>query len=148
MKIILLVDVPKLGRKNDIKEVADGYAHNFLIPRKLAIIATPEKIKEAELKKQQEMLFKKQQEAQFREWAKKLKTEKLEWAFKADKKGKLFGSLHKKEIIEKLKGLGFQVEEKNIFLDKPIKEIGEYLIKIKFGSDIETELKIVVKAID
>ncbi|MGB9848151.1 MAG: 50S ribosomal protein L9 [Minisyncoccia bacterium] len=142
MKVVLLVDVPKLGKKNEIKEVADGYARNFLIPRKMAVIATPEKIHQIELLKKQEAFIKEQQEKKFREWAKRLKSELIEFKIKADEKGKLFGSLHKEEIIEQLNKRGFDIKEKQIVLDKPFKEVGEYVIKIKFSPEIETELKI------
>lgn len=142
MKVVLLVDVPNLGKKNEIKEVADGYARNFLIPRKMAVIATPEKIHQIELLKKQEALIKEQQEKKFREWAKRLKSELIEFKIKADEKGKLFGSLHKEEIIEQLNKRGFDIKEKQIVLDKPFKEVGEYVIKIKFSPEIETELKI------
>lgn len=142
MKVVLLVDVPKLGKKNEIKEVADGYARNFLIPKKLAVIATPEKVKEIEILKKQENLLKQQQEQKFREWAKIIGDGQLQFQIKADKNGKLFGSLHKDKIIEELKKLGVELEEKQIVLDKPFKEVGEYLIKIKFSPNVETELKI------
>jgi large subunit ribosomal protein L9 len=145
MKVILLVDIPKLGRKNDIKEVADGYARNFLIPKKMAIIATPEKIKEIERLKQQEEMKKRQELALYEQWARRMKNIKLEFPIKADEKGKLFGSLHKEEIIAELKKFEIELSEKQIILDKPLKEVGEYLIKIKFSPEIETELKVLVK---
>ncbi|MCX8016082.1 MAG: 50S ribosomal protein L9 [Patescibacteria group bacterium] len=148
MKVVLLVDVPKLGKKNEIKEVADGYARNFLIPKNLAVIATPEKIKEIEILKKQEDLFKQQQEQKFKELAKTIRDEQLQFQIKADKNGKLFGSLHKDKIIEELKKRGIEIEEKQIILDKPLKEVGDYLIKIKFSPKIETELKIKIMGVN
>lgn len=148
MKVVLLVDVPKLGKKNEVKEVADGYARNFLIPKNLAVIATPEKIKEIEFLKKQENLLKEHQEQKFREWAKIIREEQLQFQIKADKNGKLFGSLHKNQIIAELKKRGFTVEEKQVILNKPFKEVGEYLVKLKFSPQIETELKIKIRGID
>jgi len=145
MKVILLADVPKLGRKNDIKEVADGYARNFLIPKNIAILATPEKIKEIERLKQQEEMKKRQELALYEQWAKKIRSINLEFKIKADEKGKLFGSLHKEEIIAELNKFDIKLQEKQIILDKSIKEVGEYLIKIKFSPELETELKIQIK---
>ncbi|HPD55251.1 MAG: 50S ribosomal protein L9 [Candidatus Paceibacterota bacterium] len=143
MKIILLENIPKLGKKYDIKNVSDGYALNFLIPKKLAVAATSQKIKEIENLKKQEELKNQKIQALFKEWAEKIKNTTLDFRLKTDKSGKTFGSVTKEDIVKQLeKTSGIKIEEKQIILDEHIKKVGDYVIKIKFSPEIETELKI------
>ena len=145
MKIILLENIPKLGKKYDIKNVSDGYALNFLIPKKLAVAATSQKIKEIENLKKQEELKNQKIQALFKEWAEKIKNTTLDFRLKTDKSGKTFGSVTKEDIVKQLeKTSGIKIEEKQIILDEHIKKVGDYVIKIKFSPEIETELKIQV----
>jgi len=145
MKIILLENIPKLGKKYEIKEVSEGYAVNFLIPKKLAAVATPAKIEEIQNIKKQEELKKQKEEQQLKELAQKIKFIKLEFKLKTDKNGKTFGSINKEDIIKKLNDQEkIKLDEKQIILNEHIKKIGEYKIKIKFNSEIEAELKIII----
>jgi len=145
MKIILLENIPKLGKKYEIKEVSEGYAVNFLIPKKLATAVTPAKIKEIQNLKKQEEFKKQKEEQQLKELAQKIKSIKLEFKLKTDKNGKTFGSINKEDIIKKLNDQEkIKLEEKQIILNEHIKKIGEYIIKIKFNSEIEAELKITI----
>jgi len=145
MKIILLENIPKLGKKYEIKEVSEGYAVNFLIPKKLATAVTPAKIKEIQNLKKQEEFKKQKEEQQLKELAQKIKSIKLEFKLKTDKNGKTFGSINKEDIIKKLNDQEkIKLEEKQIILNEHIKKIGEYIIKIKFNSEIEAELKIII----
>jgi len=143
MKVILLENIPKLGKKYEIKNVSDGYALNFLIPKKLAAPATPLKIKEIETLKKQEKIQEEEKELQLKNLAEKIKNVNLEFKLKTDKNGKTFGSINKEDIIKKmLDQEKIKVDEKQIILDEHIKKIGEYKIKIKLSPQIETELKI------
>jgi len=145
MKIILLENIPKLGKKYEIKEVSEGYAVNFLIPKKLAAVATPAKIEEIQNIKKQEELKKQKEEQQLKELTQKIKSIKLEFKLKTDKNGKTFGSINKEDIIKKLNDQEkIKLDEKQIILNEHIKKIGEYKIKIKFNSEIEAELKIII----
>ncbi|NLA08285.1 MAG: 50S ribosomal protein L9 [Parcubacteria group bacterium] len=145
MKIILLENIPKLGKKYEIKEVSEGYAVNFLIPKKLAAVATPAKIEEIQNIKKQEELKKQKEEQQLKELAQKIKFIKLEFKLKTDKNGKTFGSINKEDIIKKLNDQEkIKLDEKQIILNEHIKKIGEYKIKIKFNFEIEAELKIII----
>ncbi len=145
MKVILLENIPKLGKKYDIKNVSDGYALNFLIPKKLAVAATPQKIKEIENLKKQEELKNQKMQLLFKELAEKIKNTTLNFRLKTDKSGKTFGSVTKEDIAKQLEKMtGIKIEEKQIILDEHIKKVGDYLIKIKFSPEIETELKIQV----
>ena len=145
MKIILLENIPKLGKKYEIKEVSEGYAVNFLIPKKLAAVATPAKIEEIQNIKKQEELKKQKEEQQLKELTQKIKSIKLEFKLKTDKNGKTFGSINKEDIIKKLNDQEkIKLDEKQIILNEHIKKIGEYKIKIKFNFEIEAELKIII----
>lgn len=144
MKVILIQDIKNLGKTGDIKEVTDGYARNFLLPKKLAEIATPEatkkveKIKEEQIEREKEDLEKKQKLA--------TELEGREIIIRAkEKKGKLFGSIGKKEIAKELAMIGFEIGEKMIEIKEPIKETGKKEIIIKLGHNIEVCIKLVIQ---
>lgn len=147
MKVILLSDVKKLGRKNEIKEVSDGYGRNFLLKQNLARIATEkdaamiEKIKENEEKKR------KQQTEKEKEIAEKINKKEVEIALKAGDKDELFESVTAVKIVKKIKELGFDIDKDQINLDKPIKSLGTHPVGIKFkeGLEVSVQLKVVKK---
>jgi large subunit ribosomal protein L9 len=144
MKIILTQNVNNLGRAGDIKEVSDGYARNFLFPKKLAEIATPEAMRQAELKKAQRMEEEKKQLETAQKMAKTL--QKAEIIIKAKEKGgKLFGSIGTKDIARALSEKYFEISEKSIILKEPIKKIGEYSATVKFQENVSTEVKVIVE---
>jgi large subunit ribosomal protein L9 len=146
MKVILLTDVPKLGKKHDIKNVADGYAKNFLIPRGLAELAIPEKIKNIELKRQALNKEKQEQIEAFRRQALQLAGFKPEFSLKISEDGSVFGAISEKEISEWLKEKGINIGPDQIQLEKHFKDLGEHAVKIKFSPEIEADLKIIIKA--
>lgn len=132
MKVILKEDIKGVGRKYEIKNVADGYANNFLIPRKLAEFATPEAIKKAEVLKLasdaeiqiKAKLLDKQIEI--------LKDVRVKISKKANDKGHLFEKIHEREITETLKrDARIEIPEEMILIENPIKEIGEHKIRVK-----------------
>ncbi|MEK7175744.1 MAG: 50S ribosomal protein L9 [Patescibacteria group bacterium] len=131
MKVIFLQNVPKAGKRHDIKEVNDGYAINFLLPKKLVKIATNSFI--SEFKKNQEKSLKETEERQKKliENLEKIRGEGVVIKSKTNELGHLFSGIHKKEILEALKKQ-FQIEikEENIILEKIIKEVGEFEIPI------------------
>lgn len=135
MKIILLKDVPKVGRKYDIKEISEGYAQNLLIPKGLAVAATPDTTKrfdlerareEGERKIQNELLLKNLQE---------LDGVTITMVEKANDKGHLFAGVHKLEIIPAIeKQTRLQIDAEHMILEKPIKETGMHTIEVKVGN--------------
>ncbi|MES2088189.1 MAG: 50S ribosomal protein L9 [Patescibacteria group bacterium] len=132
MKIILLHDVPKIGKKYDIKNVSDGHALNLLIPKGLAEIATPNAVKKIEKIKLEDKTHQKIQEDLLLLNLKSIEGTTLLIKEKANEKGNLFAGIHKEEIIKRLR------EEKNIdllpdfiVLEKPIKEVGKHVVEIK-----------------
>lgn len=143
MKIVLLKDVKNVGKGGDIKEVADGFARNFLFPQKLAEMATEDAIKKVEnLRKKQNEDAKKDLEAT-QKVAEQLDGKEVEILAKA-KDGKLFGSITAKNIVKELKKEDFDIKESSIIMDS-VKELGEYDIKIELGHGIEAFLKLVLK---
>ena len=144
MRVILLQDVEKLGKKYEIKEVKDGYARNFLIPKGLAKLATKEALlwletqKEAGAQKAEEELKKVQ------EVASAIDGQEVIIPVKIGEEGQLFESITSQKIFEKLKELGFEIKRTQFDLEEPIKELGEFPIKIKFEHNLEAEIKVIV----
>ena len=144
MKVIFLKDVEKIGKKFEVKEVKDGYARNFLIPQGLVKPATPEALKWLEIqrdieeKKAEESLKKSQ------EIASAIVNQEIVIFVKVGEQDQLFESINAQKISERLKELGFDVKKTQIDLPEPIKEIGEFPVKINFEHNLETEIKVIV----
>ena len=145
MKIILLRDIPTLGKKFEIKNVKPGYARNFLFPKGFAIPATEKNLKwrEKELQLEKEREEKEIKELQRK--AEEMKNIKLEIPVKVGLKGTLFEKITESKIAERLKEKGLEIERENIKLKEPIKKIGEYTIPVELRRGIKTEIKIIVK---
>lgn len=144
MKVVLLKDVKKLGKNHDIVDVSDGYANNYLIPRKMAIEATNQNISEATSKKGA-INFKKQREREeaaiVKETIEKLV---LEFRLKSYESGKLFGSITTKEISEELeKKINKKIDKRKIEVET-IKQTGVYEAKVKLYESVIANLKIKV----
>lgn len=147
MKIILTTDVAKLGRKNDVKEVNSGYALNMLIPKGLAIAATPAALKRAEGAKAAAEGERKVQEELLAKNMKDLENVTLTISGKANEKGHLFAGIHKDVIVaELLKQAKLSLDPSFIQLEHPIKEAGEHTIEVKAGGR-PGKFKLVVLAI-
>ncbi len=143
MKVILLKDIKGVGRTNDIKDVSDGYARNFLFPRKLAILATADELRN--LKKRTSEASAQLEKSINTLKAKADQLEKLTFTFrlKIGGKGEVFGGIHGKEIEEKLGEAGFP--NTHIELEKPIKTIGETFVLADLGEKITVKIRVVVK---
>ena len=146
MKVILLKDVKKIGKKYEIKDVADGHALNMLIPGKMAIPATPGNVNMIEAKKKGDMVEMAKTEAELQKVLNEIKDISIEITGKVNDKGHLFAGIHKEEIsevVKKQKGVNLTAE--HLMLEKPIKEVGEHSIKVKIG-DREVAFKLIIKA--
>jgi len=147
MRVILLKDVDKVGKKYETKEVKNGYARNFLIPNGLAKPATKEAVvwletqKEIEEKKSEKELKKTQEVASTFDGQEIIIPVKI-----GKERDQLFESITAQKISEKLKELGLEIKKNQIELPEPIKELGEYPVKIKFEHNLEAEIKIIVVA--
>jgi len=144
MRVILLQDVEKLGKKYDVKEVADGYARNFLIPKGLVKIAAKENLKW--LEKQREIGTKKAEEdlKKVQGIASAVDDQEIIIPVKVGEQDQLFESITAQKIYEKLKELGFDIKKTQIDLIEPIKELGEFPVKIKFEHNLEAEIRVIV----
>ena len=142
MKVILLDDVRGSGKSGDVVNVSDGYARNMLIPRGLAVEATPQNIKQLEKKK--EAIAKKYAEdkAAALEMKKKLEEITVEVKTKAGKSGKVFGSVTSADIAEALHALGFDIDKKKIQLDSPIKATGTTDVNVKLFTEVSGKVKV------
>ena len=144
MKVILLKDVAKLGRKFDVKTVSDGHGLNLLIPQKLAIIATPQALKTLEVEKSRMEAEKKIHEELLAQNLKGLSETVLTIAGKANAKGHLFAGIHRDEIAAELqKQSRLQIDPSFVQLEQPIKEVGEHMIEVKAAGK-SAKFKIVV----
>jgi large subunit ribosomal protein L9 len=145
MQIILQEDVEKLGTRGQVVEVAEGYARNFLLPRKLALEASASNMKR--LEKMRAVFAKK--EATERESAQKLAELlaglTLEFARRAGDNDQLFGSVTSGDIADALAAKGYNVEKRKVALTDPIKVVGEYEIPLKLHREISANVKAVVK---
>ncbi len=147
MRVIFLSDVPRVGKRHDIKEISDGYATNFLLPRKLAVMATPKAVAELELRKKEIAIEREVQESLLLKNLEAIKDRVITIKGKANDKGHLFSSIHKKEIIEAMKGQNHaDIGEEFIVLEKPIKEAGEHEIPISIKGK-KSSFKLVVEKI-
>lgn len=144
MKVILLQDIEKLGKKYEVREVKNGYARNFLIPQGLVKIATDKALEW--LKIQKETGEKKAEQAlkTIQEIASTLDGQEVIISVKVGEDGQLFESISVQKIFDELKKMGFNVKKKQIDLAEPIKELGEFPVKIKFDHNLEPEITIVV----
>ena len=145
MKVILQQDVRGQGKKGQLMDVSDGYARNFLLPKKLAVIATAENLNTM---KQQEKARKAQQAAEKAEaeaLSKKLESLTVKVAAKAGEGGRLFGAVTAKEISECLaQQHGLNIAKAKLVLDEPIKACGGYKIKAKLGYEIVGTVNVMV----
>jgi len=144
MKVILLQDVDKIGKKYEVKHVADGYARNFLFPKSLAKPATDDNLvwletQKEEIRKKSENELEKNQKL-----ASSLDGLEIVISVKLGEKQELFESITVQKIYEKMKEQGFELKKTQILLKEPIKELGEFPVKIQFSHNLEAEIKVII----
>ena len=146
MKIILKQDVKTIGKKDEIHEVSDGYARNFLLPRKLAQEATADNINTMRMNDKATQERQAKERAEALDISKRMKDMTVIVTAKGGGAGRLFGSITNVEIADALaKQSGIKLDKRKIVLDEPIKQVGVYTVKCKLGYEINAELKIEVK---
>ena len=146
MKVILLEDVENLGKKYDVKDTADGFARNFLLPKKLVKIADKNSLKWLESQKENMEKNAEEQLKQAQEIASKLDGYEVVIAVPVGEEGQLFSLVCAQKIADKLGELGFKVKKSQIELVEPIKDQGEYSLKLKLDHNLEAEIKVIVTA--
>lgn len=136
MKVLLVKKVTNLGEQGEIKDVANGYAINFLIPKGLAKAATEDVIKQFELQKDKKSKKKEKSLKKSQELLKKINNLKIIMKAKAEEEKKtLFGSISAKDIAAQLKQRGYEIDAKYVKLDEPIKQLGYYDVEIDVGGE-------------
>ena len=145
MKVILTQDVKGQGKKGELKEVSDGYARNFLFPKKLAVEATADNINTMKLQEKAKQAQIAKEKAEAKENAEKLKECTVKISAKAGNNGKLFGAVTSKEISDALAAqFNIDIEKNKIVQAEPIKTYGSFEVKVKLGHEISTTLKVMV----
>ena len=145
MKVILTANVPKVGKAGELKEVAGGYARNFLIANGLAIPAIGGAATRvaAEIASRASKVDRVKQESE--EYAKKISATALTMGVKVGEGGKLFGSITNKEIADALERRGINVEKHQVLLDEPLKQLGTYKVQIKVAAHLIAEVTVTVE---
>ena len=147
MQVILLQDIKNVGKKDQIINANDGYARNFLFPKKLAIEATKDNLLKLQAKKDSKAHQKNLEISANKEIAEKLEKITIELKVKAGANGKTFGGITSKEISEGIKKqTGIDIDRKKIVLKDTIKILGRYLVDVKFGDGVNAKLAINVIA--
>lgn len=144
MRVILLEDVPKTGRRYEVKEVADGFARNFLFPRGLAKIANQANLEWLEDQKERINEQAEQALKKTGDLVSRIDGREIEIAVKVGDKGQFFEKIDQKDIAKRLKESGYDIDPKQIQLEALIEELGEYPAKVKFEHNLEAEIKVIV----
>jgi len=146
MQVILREDIDKLGKIGDLVKVANGYARNFLVPKKKAIEATPDNLKAMDhaRKMVSDRLRRMKKDAILE--ADRMKGLAVVIKVKVGEEGKLFGSVTSMDIAEAVKAQGVMLDKRKIVLDEPIKRIGEYALAVKLHAEVPVEIKVTVIA--
>lgn len=147
MKVLLLQDVKSHGRKDEIVEVNDGYARNFLIKKGLAVEATSKVSNEYAQRKAQEEKRKAEERAEAIELAKRLEGKEFCVSIRCGDNGKLFGAVTAKEISDALAAEGYAVDKKKIALKESVKLVGKYKVDLKIYSGVSTYIYVAVEGI-
>jgi len=145
MQIILTQEIHKLGHPGDVVKVADGYARNYLLPQKFAILATPVNLKKVTGIKEEAEAARQALINELKAKAAKLRGVELVFVRKSHDDGQLYGSVTEGDIAAMLEEKGFELHKGTIVLEKHIKNIGEYEVHVHLGKDIESAIKVQVR---
>ena len=146
MKVILLADVKTLGKKGEVVDVSDGYARNFILPKKLGVEASNQNMNDLKLQKANEVKVAKEQLAAAQAFARELETKEVVVTMKGGEGGRVFGSVSTKEIAQAAKDqCSMEIDKKKIQLAEPIKSFGIYEVKVKLHPQVVGTLKVKVQ---
>jgi large subunit ribosomal protein L9 len=146
MKVILMTDVPALGHRGETRDVANGYARNFLLPRKLAVPATPANLKNVEHLKRQRAKEEHRALDGARATASRIDVLTLAVRARASDDGRLYGSVSAQDVVEFLEKHQVPVEKRRVQLEEPIKAVGEYQVPVRLHADVTATLTVSVTA--
>jgi large subunit ribosomal protein L9 len=146
MKIVFLKDVSSKGKAGEIREVADGYARNFLFPRGLALPATQEAIKSAKAKAEENARRQSHLQEELSELAKLIDGKEVYFKARAGEKGQLHGSITSADIVKELSKLAnVEIDKKKIELDEPLRHLGSHEVKISFSKEVEAKIQVIIE---
>jgi large subunit ribosomal protein L9 len=146
MEVLLLQDVEALGQAGDIKHVADGYARNYLIPRQMAVLATPGAIKQAEARRQATASREVKELDEAKALAERLDGVTVNFLARAGETDRLYGSITNVAIAEALeKEVGHEVDRRKIELEEPLKELGTHAVTVKLAAEAEAKVTVVIE---
>ena len=148
MKVILLQDVEDVGKKYEVKEVKDGYARNFLIPQKLVKLANKKNMQWLESQKDELELEAVEDLKKVQELASKIDEMEVSISVKVGPEGQMFEAINQTKIAERLKEMGYEVKKSQITLEKPLKEVGEFPVKLNLDHNLEAEIKVIIAGVD
>jgi large subunit ribosomal protein L9 len=147
MKVVLLEDLRGKGKAGEIKEVSKGYAKNFLLPRGLALVATPAVIKQVESKLEKERLQESVDHDKMVELAQQIEGKEIHLKARTGGGERLFGSVTAADVVEELnRSITTPVDKKKIDMEKPFRRSGTYEVAVKLASDIRPQIKVVIEA--
>ena len=147
MKVILQQDVKALGKKGQVVEVSDGYARNFLLPKKLGLVADNKNLNELKLQNQNAAKVAAEKLHEAEALKAQLEEKTVVVSIRAGKEGRTFGSVSSKEIQEELRRqTGIEIDKKKIEIPDPIKSLGGYVVNVKLHKDVTAKLHVTVKA--
>ena len=145
MKVVLQKDIPNLGDAGDIKEVAAGFARNYLLPKKLVLVADESSQRSIGHQKRLIKLKKDKRKKESEKVAESLSAVEVKIMAMVGEEDKLFGSVTSMDIAKKLKGLGYDIDKRKILLENPIKQLGEFSIPIKLEEGLTASIKVIVE---
>lgn len=147
MKVIILKDIKDIGSADTVKDVSDGYARNFLIPNKFAVVADKGSLKALDKRLKEKALVLEAEKAELRKLASKIDGAEIGIQVDVGENGRLFGSVTHQDVAQKIyETLGIEVDKRKIILDEPIKAIGSFEVPVKFAHDISATVKVNVDA--
>jgi large subunit ribosomal protein L9 len=146
MEVILLENVEKLGTRGQILKVADGYGRNYLLPKKLAVAATPQNRKWVEQQRVRFLKLEAREKADAEDLAKLMQVVEIVMTRRSGEKGQLFGSVTAMDIEEGLSAQGFKIDRRKIQLGNPLKVLGEFDVPIKLHREVTVNVKVKVEA--
>lgn len=144
MKVVLIKDVKNLGKADDIVEVNDGYARNFLFRKQLALEATPDNLNVVKTRKKAQDAKSQKALEESKALAAKLKDEVFELPVKCGEGGRLYGAITAIDVAQALANAGYKIDKRSIQISQPIKSLGEYTLDVRLQSEVSFKLKIKV----
>ncbi len=146
MKVVLLEDLPGRGKAGEIKEVSNGYARNFLLPRGLALLATPAVIKQVESRLEQEKLEESIDRDKLGELAQQIEGKEIHFQARMGAGERLFGSITAADVAEKLsQAIGSVIDKKKIDIEKSLRKTGSHQVAVKLASDLNPQITVVIE---